>query len=151
MRPPIQEVVLTGVRDVANQLGTGHIETAYANALTYFLSEECFAVRQEVPVPITFDGQPVGVGYADVVVKLPGFQFPIELKRVDRLSASHENQLRAYMRGLGTELGALINFGNPAVVEALMLIRGGVNRYEISWAQADDIVYINAEPDNHAL
>lgn len=110
------ERVEDAVLVVWEELGSGHTEAMYRNALSMVL----YPARMEVPVPVEFQGQIVGVGAADIVLYDQGEPFVVvELKSVQgRLTNAHRAQLRAYLRGLSCQTGILVNFpveGDPEV------------------------------------
>lgn len=121
------------------ELGSGHCEAVYQGALALALAGAVEGpIRREVPVPVRFDGQSVGIGYADIVWMAAGGTYGFahsqcavifELKSVQKLLPRHESQLRAYMRGIygdmrgGVDvLGALVNFpSDDGEFEALIV------------------------------
>lgn len=92
------------------QLGAGHDEAVYRNALVVALQSKGKNARQEVSVPVEYDGYWVGAGRADIVFN----NVVIELKTVSKLNDAHRAQIKAYMRGLLPKFdameGVLVNF-----------------------------------------
>ena len=120
------QALLAGVEAAAasvfQELGPGHMEKPYANALAVALREEGgWGVAQEVAIPILYKTTPVGVCYADIVlVDLPAPTGPaavIEVKKsgqggaAARCPAVHEAQARKYQDLVGAGAGFVVMFG----------------------------------------
>ncbi|MBX3474001.1 MAG: GxxExxY protein [Planctomycetes bacterium] len=104
---------------VHQKWGPGLLERAYLLALVYELRKAGLSVATEVPVPLIWDGQDLGVGYrADIVVE--GI-FVIELKAVAEHSDLFARQLLTYLKLLDLRLGMVINFG-------MKLLKSGLER-----------------------
>lgn len=89
-------------------LGPGFRENAYEKALEAELNQARFPYLCQAPVPIHYLGQPVAMGYADIIVNR---QVVLELKAAKTsISPGHLNQCRGYMRALHIDHGLLINF-----------------------------------------
>jgi GxxExxY protein len=54
--------------DVYNELGPGFLESVYRESMRLALAQAGLIVRSEVPVPVSFRGELVGVFRADLVV-----------------------------------------------------------------------------------
>jgi len=93
---------------VYNTLGWGFLEKIYKNAFAHELRKRGFRVEVEVPIKVMYDGVLIGEYYADIVVN--GLII-LELKSVDRLTATHEAQLLHYLCATSFEIGMLFNFG----------------------------------------
>ena len=98
--------------DVSNELGAGFLESVYENALKIALRERGIHATSQVPLQVYFRGHLVGKFYADLLV---ADEVIVELKTVSSLAQQHEAQLINYLSATGTEVGLLINFGNPKV------------------------------------
>lgn len=104
---------------VHQKWGPGLLEKAYLLALVYELRKAGLRVETEVPVPLIWDGQDLGVGYrADIVVE---GMLVIELKAAAEHSDLFARQLLTYLKLLDLRLGLVINFG-------MKLLKSGFER-----------------------
>lgn len=90
------------------QLGYGFLEKVYENAMSIALQSMGLTVRQQVRIPVYFQGQVVGEYFADLVVEEAVI---LELKAAARLTEEHEAQLLNYLRATPYEVGLILNFG----------------------------------------
>jgi GxxExxY protein len=77
------------------------------------LQEKGLSVQSQVPIAVTFHGQPIGQYFADLLVEE---KVIVELKTVHMLLPEHRAQLIHYLRATGIPVGLLINF-NRAKLE----------------------------------
>src|SRR3972149_7845746 len=54
---------------VHNKLGFGFSEKVYENALMVLFGREGIQAKQQTPITVYFEGQPVGDYYADILVE----------------------------------------------------------------------------------
>jgi GxxExxY protein len=94
--------------DVYKEVGHGFLESVYRNAMNIALTEAGLLAQSEVPVPVWFRRQEVGLYRADLLVENCVL---LELKAVTALDGSHEAQLLYYLRATQIEVGLLFNFG----------------------------------------
>ena len=85
----ITEKVIGAAFKVSNVLGCGFLEKVYENALAIELTKQGSVVRQQLPVPVFYDGAQVGDYYADLLVDDCVI---VELKASDRLADIHQAQ-----------------------------------------------------------
>lgn len=108
---PRTEKIIGVFYEVYNELGFGFLESVYREAMRIALMEAGFLVACEVPVPVRFRGQLVGVFRADLVVDEAVI---LELKTADSISKAHEAQVLHYLRASEMEIGLVMNFGPEA-------------------------------------
>jgi GxxExxY protein len=94
--------------DVYNELGSGFLESAYRESMRMALSQAGLMARTEVPIPVTFRGELVGIFRADLIVNDVVL---IELKACEALAREHESQALHYLRATKIEVALLMNFG----------------------------------------
>lgn len=94
--------------DVYNELGSGFLESTYAEAMVIALNQSGLRAIREVPVPVWFRGNKIGQYFADMVVDNTVL---LELKTARSLESAHEAQLLHYLRATEIEVGLLLNFG----------------------------------------
>lgn len=93
---------------VHSTLGPGLLESAYEACLTYELRERGLEVISQLPLPVTYRGVRLEVGYR--IDLLVGGGVVVELKAVARLLPLHEAQLLSYLKLSGHRIGLLLNF-----------------------------------------
>ena len=96
---------------VHNELGHGFVESVYARSMAIALEQVGLRVASEVPVPVSFRGQLVGMFKADLIVE---GKVILEFKVADAISKGHEGQLLHYLRASSIEIGMIMNFGEIA-------------------------------------
>ena len=115
------EVVDAGLK-VHKALGPGLLESAYEHCLAYELQSRGLVVHRQLPLPITYEGQKLDVGYRlDLVVE---DHIIVEVKAVDALARLHEAQVMTYLKLSNRKLGFLMNFN-------MMLFKSGLKRIVI--------------------
>lgn len=93
---------------VHSTLGPGLLESAYEACLAYELRERGLEVISQLPLPVTYRGVRLEVGYR--IDLLVGGGVVVELKAVARLLPLHEAQLLSYLKLSGHRIGLLLNF-----------------------------------------
>ena len=98
---------------VHNVLGSGFLEKVYENALKLELAKLGIHARQQVKLPVLYDGHQVGVYFPDLWI---ADQLIIEIKAALTLAPEHEMKLIHYLTATGIDNGLLINFGSSVQV-----------------------------------
>lgn len=104
--------------DVYNELGRGFLESVYRESMRIALREVGLFVETEVPIPVHFRGELVGVFRADLVVNRA---ILVELKTCDGLAREHESQTLNYLKATDIEVALLMNFGPTPRFRRLMM------------------------------
>src|SRR5438477_4240805 len=108
--------------EVHRTLGPGLLESAYEQCMAHEMTLQDIAFRLQVPTPIEYKGLRLDCAYkADVVVQE---RVIVELKSVEALTTLHHAQLLTYMKVSRAEIGLLINFNIPRLID-------GVKRFRI--------------------
>jgi GxxExxY protein len=110
----ITEKIIGCSHKVGNALGCGFLEKVYANALVHELRKAGFAVEQQKPIDVYYDGIVVGEYFADIVVN---GQVIIELKAQRHVEEIHSAQCINYLTATGIPLCLLINFWGKVEVK----------------------------------
>jgi GxxExxY protein len=93
------------------------LESVYEQCLCRELGEAGIVFARQVAIPITYKGAPVGDGFkADIVV---ANELILEIKAVTTMLPIHEVQRRTYLRMSGIQVGLLLNFNVPRLVDGL--------------------------------
>ncbi len=90
-------------------LGAGFLEKVYENSLSIELRKQGIYARQQVKLPVWYDGQRVGMYFPDLWIEN---QLIVELKAIVALAPEHEMKLIHYLAATGIDNGLLINFGD---------------------------------------
>lgn len=94
--------------EVYNTLGSGHKEQVYQKALEKELEERNISYKREKNLDVDYKGKKVGNYRPDFVVEE---KIIIELKAVEFVPKSYEEQLIHYLKTTGFIVGLLVNFG----------------------------------------
>lgn len=100
--------VIGSAYKVHNVLGPGFLEKVYENALILELKKLGIHARQQVKLPVLYEGHQVGLYFPDLWIEN---QLIIEIKAILTLAPEHELQLIHYLAATGIDDGLLINFG----------------------------------------
>ncbi|HRK29488.1 MAG TPA: GxxExxY protein [Tepidisphaeraceae bacterium] len=104
---------------VHSELGPGHPESAYEEALAFELELRGLPFSRQEPYNIVYKGRHVGRGRLDIVV---GGVLIVEIKAVESLASVHAAQVVSYLKATHRRLGILLNFN------VKQLKAGGVKR-----------------------
>src|SRR5260221_3361756 len=119
--PPQVEELAKQVVDAAlaihRALGPGLLESVYETCLAYELAKRKIPFRQQVRVPIVYDGNMLD---ADLRIDLlVGDCLIVELKVVELDNPLYMAQLLTYLKLTGHRLGLLINFNVPLINDGI--------------------------------
>ena len=117
---PSAEVVIGCAIKVHTELGPGLFESVYMPCLVHELQKAGVRVRQQVRVPLTYDGLDFDCAFrADLIVEE---ELIVEVKSVDKLSPVHHKQLLTYMRLSKINKGLLFNFNEKLLKDGIKSI-----------------------------
>ena len=103
---------------VYNSLGHGFLEKVYANSMAIELRKSKLEAVQEQKVTVFYQGEPVGIYIADIVVN---DLVILELKAVGFLRNEHLAQVTNYLKATDKEVGLLLNFGHKPEIKRVVL------------------------------
>src|SRR5690242_20329074 len=106
--------VIGSAYKVHNVLGAGFLEKVYENALVLELKKFGIQARQQMKLPVLYEGQHVGLYFPDLWIE---DQLIIELKAALTLAPEHEVKLIHYLTATGINDGLLINFGESVQIK----------------------------------
>ena len=128
----INQKILTDVRRAAkriyNEMGAGHEEAIYRDALCVELQDKGYTIKTEAPVSITYTTSKgrkmiVGSGKVDLYISKKDDYAIVELKAITRMLKENSKktkedrkeyiQLQKYLAALSEKNGILINFPFP--------------------------------------
>ena len=105
------------IYDVFNTFGPGLFESIYVAALKLDLERKGFEVKQEVPIPVFYNEQQLGVGFRlDLLVEN---KVIIEVKSISTFAEVHHKHLITYLKLAKKKLGILVNFNEQNINEGL--------------------------------
>jgi GxxExxY protein len=108
---------------VHRALGPGLLESAYEACLAYELRSRGLSVLTQLPVPVSYRGVQLEVGYRiDLLVQEA---VVVELKTVAKILPVHEVQLLSYLRFSERPVGLLINFHVPRLKDGIRRVVNG--------------------------
>jgi GxxExxY protein len=100
------------------ELGGGHVESVYANAMAIALKDAGFRLEREMRIIVYFRGQRVGTFKADALVEAVVM---LEYKAGTRLDPVWEEQLLNHLRNTRVEVGLMLFFGPHALAKRRIL------------------------------
>lgn len=120
-RDPLMDRVLGCAIEVHRTLGPGLLESAYAKCLAFELLNAGISFREQVPVPVVYKRVRLECGYRlDLLIEN---RIVIEIKCATRLNSLHRAQVLTYMRLIEVELGYLLNFNAPRLIDGICRLR----------------------------
>ena len=113
----IGTIVIESSITIHRELGPGLLETVYEIILANELQGRGLKVARQVPIAIEYKGIKFVEGFrADIIVNE---MVIIELKSVEKVTASHKKQIQTYLRLTGHKLGYLLNFGESLMKQGI--------------------------------
>ena len=112
----LTERIISVFYQVTNELGFGFLESVYCRAMAVALRQSGLLVEAEVPVPVAFRGETVGVFRADLIME---GSVILELKVADQITKTHEAQLLHYLRASTIEIGLIFSFGEKPLIKRM--------------------------------
>ena len=113
----LSETIIGAAIEVHKFLGPGLLESVYEICLIEELEQRGLTVQQHVHLPLYYKGQLTNKFF--VIDLLIENEVILELKAVDRLLPVHEHQLMTYLKLTQMNLGLLINFNVPRLVDGI--------------------------------
>lgn len=98
--------------DVYNELGSGHHEKYYQRALSKSLRDNSLKTKEQVCFNLNYKSQIIGKSFLDFLVE---DKIIVEIKKGDKYSRKHIDQVLNYLKVSGLKLAILINFGSKSV------------------------------------
>jgi GxxExxY protein len=110
--------------EVHKNLGPGLLESTYETCLAHELEINGIKAASQVYLPIKYKNVELDAGYRiDLLIEE---SIIVELKAVESLHRNHTAQILAYLKLSGIQLGLLINFNVPQLIQGL---KRYVNRF----------------------
>jgi len=113
-------IILDACITVHRELGPGLLESAYVTALVKELQLREIKTKVQVPVEMSYKGEPLGKVYVmDILVE---DEIILEIKSVEAIQSIFKAQLITYLKLANKNLGYLINFNVPLLKEGFQRI-----------------------------
>ena len=113
----LSETIIGAAIEVHKYLGPGLLETVYEICLVEELERRGLKVQQQVRLPLYYKEQLTKKFF--VIDLLVENEIILELKATDKVLAVYEHQLMTYLKLTQKNLGLLINFNVPRLVDGI--------------------------------
>lgn len=113
----ISETIIGAAIEVHKFLGPGLLESVYEVCLIEELEERGLSVQQQVRLPLYYKGRLTKKYF--VIDLLVENEIILELKAVERIPPVFEYQLMTYLKLTNLNLGLLINFNVPRLIDGV--------------------------------
>lgn len=110
--PELSYQIIGILFEVYNQLGPGYHEKYYQRAIAKELENNKIPFAQQVFIPLKFRKEVIGRQYLDFLIEE---KIVLEIKKGDRFSKRHIEQIFNYLKATGLKLGILANFGSKSL------------------------------------
>ena len=110
--PELSYKIVGRAYEVFNEIGGGHKEKAYQNAMRISFQEQKIKFSEELCYPVIFKTKTVEKGRFDFLVE---GKIIVELKALSFFSKGHIDQVLNYLNNSGIKLALLISFGQNEV------------------------------------
>jgi len=112
LHPELSYRIIGVLFDVYNVLGPGHRELYYQRAVAEALKKESLPFQEQVRFPLRYHEKLVGSYFLDFLIDN---KIILELKRGNRYSKRHIDQVLEYLRASKHDLAILASFGADGV------------------------------------
>ncbi|MBI5301213.1 MAG: GxxExxY protein [Chloroflexi bacterium] len=113
--------IIEAAIEVHRVLGPGFLEAIYEEALAHEFDLRGIPYERQKPIPISYKDIVAGHHRLDLMVD---GKVIVELKAVQDFENIHYATILSYLRGTRTNVGLLINFNKPRLIE-------GVKRFQL--------------------
>ena len=113
----LSESIIGAAIEVHKYLGPGLLESVYEVCLLEELEQRGLTVQQQVRLPLYYKGSLTNKTF--VIDLLIENEVILELKAVNRMSTVFEHQLMTYLKLTQKNLGLLINFNVPRLINGI--------------------------------
>ena len=114
----LSQDIIGAAIEVHKFLGPGLLESVYEICLIEELEQRGMKVQQQVRLPLYYKGKLTDKFF--IIDLLIENEIIIELKAVDRMLPVYEHQLMTYLKLTQKNLGLLINFNVPRLIDGIM-------------------------------
>ncbi len=116
-------IILDSAIEVHRNLGPGLLESVYESCLCKEFNLRKISFQRQVNIPVKYKGEQLDADYRiDILVEN---EIIIELKSVDIMHPVFKAQLLTYLKLTNKNLGLLINFNVPKLVDGFKRMVNG--------------------------
>lgn len=123
VHPEVSFKIINALFQVHNELGYGFSEKTYQKAVAIALKKLGLTFNEQVYAPVSFQGQQVAKGFLDFLIE---GQVVLEIKKGDRFSKTHIDQVYQYLVSKNLKLGIIAYF-TPKKVHFKRIVNLSVN------------------------
>ncbi len=116
--PELSYKIIGTCFDVFNELGFGHKEKFYENALAIEFANKSLTFKKQVKADLIYKGAKIGIYIFDFVID---DKIVVELKVGVRFKKRDYDQIKNYLVQSGLKLGVLVRFDESGVTFARVL------------------------------
>ncbi|MBK8956607.1 MAG: GxxExxY protein [Saprospiraceae bacterium] len=110
-------IIRGAIYKVFSALGPGLLESVYQVALQYELQKSGLEVKQQVALPLVYDGVKLDIGFRiDLLVENLVI---IKIKSIECLSPVHHMQVLTYLKLSAKKLAILVNFNCERIEKSI--------------------------------
>ena len=110
--PELSYIVIGCAFDVHNEIGGGHPEKYYQDALAEAFARRRLQYKEQVYTLLRYGSKVVGKKFLDFLI---ADKVIVEIKKGNRFSKSNIDQVLEYLKTNNLQLAILINFGSDGV------------------------------------
>ena len=110
--PELSYQIVGSLFSVYNELGSGHHEKYYQRAVAKALTDVGLRFAEQFFVPLEFHGEIIGKNFFDFLIE---DKIILEIKKDNRFSKRHIDQVNRYLKLSGKQLALLANFDKNGV------------------------------------
>jgi len=110
--PELSYQIIGCAFDVHNTLGGGHHEKYYQRALSEAFRRKGLKIKEQFYYPLNYNGVTVGKNYFDFLID---GNVIVEIKKGNKYSKKHIDQVLEYLWTAKLKLAILVNFGSAEV------------------------------------
>ncbi len=111
--PELSYKIIGCAFDVYNALGSGHSEKYYQKALAESFSQMGLSFQEQISFPLRYRSKIIGRNFLDFLVEN---KIVVEIKKGNRFSKTHIDQVMEYLKSSKLQLSILIDFGSEGVI-----------------------------------
>jgi GxxExxY protein len=111
--PELSYKIIGCAFEVYNELGFGHHEKYYQRAYAEALKLKEIKFSEQVYFPLKFKGVVIGKNFFDFLID---DKVIVELKKDNRFSKQHIDQVKEYLKVSDLKLAILVNFSRTEVI-----------------------------------
>ncbi|MDE2312078.1 MAG: GxxExxY protein [Patescibacteria group bacterium] len=100
---------------VYKELGGELLEKHYQKAVAVALRAENIDFIEQYPIKIYYQGKFIGISLADFLIRMPGAEIILEIKKNENFGIKNIKQVDNYLKATKFKLGILANFTKSGV------------------------------------